>query len=376
MRSQIQRSMFLCLLGASGIILSSSLYAATADIIIGQTIALSGGNAQHGSSVAKGVDTYLDIVNAQGGIRGRKIRIVREDDGGDSKRATENAQKLIEKDHALALFSVIEGGPCVAQTQVATKLSVPTIGCAAGSPELREPYNRYSFPIRAAHFSEFAKLIDIALSYGYKRFAFIHSDSDTGRKHLTNVKRLLGERQTLLTLAIMQGSKTTPEEVAKLLKDNTIDVVFNHGSAGFYGKVVQEAQKNDTHTAFFAVNSGAQQMVQAIGAQGRGVVFTQVVPYPWGVIPQIIADYQAAFKRKYPKEDYSFSSLEGYINAVVLTTALKRIKTFTPESITASFETLGLINIGGVELKYGVGNHEGSRFIDTVVVSSTGKFVR
>lgn len=351
-------------------------HAATADIVIGQTIALTGGNALHGNSVAKGIDTYLDIVNAQGGIRKHKIRLVREDDGGDGKRAAENANKLIDKDRVMALFSGIEGGPCVASTTAATEKKVPTIACAAGSPELREPYNRYSLPVRAAHFSEFAKLIDIGLSYGYKRFAFIHSDSDTGRKHLTNVKRLMGERQTLLALAIMQTAKTTPEEVATLLQDNAIDVVFNHGSAGFYGKVVQAAKKQGVKTAFFAVNSGAQIMAKSLGDSGHGIVFTQVVPYPWGVAPPIVAEYQAAFKRKFPDEDFSFSSLEGYINAVVLVNALRRAKAFTPEGITAAMETLGTLNIGGMEVNYGIGNHIGSKLVDTVVVSSTGKFVR
>lgn len=350
---------------------------AFADILIGQTIALTGGNAQHGTSVAKGVDTYLENINAQGGLRGQKIKLLREDDGGDSKRAADNTAKLIEKDKVQAVFSGIEGGPCVASMKVAIDHKVPIIGCAAGSPELRDPYSRYSFPVRAAHFNEFAKLIDVGLSYGYKRFAFMHADSDTGRKHLTNVKRLLGERQTLLTSAILVDSKTKPEDVALRLKLDNIEVVFNHGSAGFYGKVVEEAQKMQLRTAFFAVNSGAQQMVQALGAKGRGIIFTQVVPFPWGVAPKIVSEYQAAFKKKYPTEDYSFSSLEGYINATVLVAALRKTgKPYDAESITATMENLGVLNIGGVELKYEIGNHEGSRFIDTVVASSTGKFVR
>jgi ABC-type branched-subunit amino acid transport system substrate-binding protein len=177
-------------------IVAAPTHAASADIIIGQSIALTGGNGQHGTAITQGIDSYLEQVNARGGVKGHKIRLLREDDAGDSKRAAENTLKFVEKDRAVAIFSGIEGGPCVAITQAISAKQVPIIGCAAGSPDLREPYNRYSFPIRAAHFSEFAKLIDIALSYGYKRFAFMHSDSDTGRKHLTNVKRLLGERQT------------------------------------------------------------------------------------------------------------------------------------------------------------------------------------
>jgi branched-chain amino acid transport system substrate-binding protein len=354
----------------------STQLAAAADIVIGQSISLTGGNATHGNSVAKGVDTYIDIANSQGGVRGQKIRLIRLDDASDAKQAADNTIKLIDKDKVIAIFSGVEGGPCVAITQAATQKKVPTIACAAGSPDLREPYNRYSFPVRAPHVNEFAKLMDIGLSYGYKRIAFVHADSDTGRKHLTNVKRLLGERQMLLALAIPLTAKTTPEEVAELLKDNAIDLAFNHGSAGTYGKIVMAAKKADVRTAFFAINSGTQQMAQALGDKGRGIVFTQVVPYPWGKTPPIVSEYQTAFKRKYPEDDFSFSSLEGYINAVVLVNTLKRVKTFTPENITAAMETLGTLNIGGMEVTYGIGNHVGSKLVDTVVVSSTGKLVR
>ena len=65
----------------------------------------------------------------------------------------------------------------------------------AGSPELRDPVNHYVFPVRAGHYDEFAHILDIAASYGYKRIGFIQSDSDTGRKHLANVRKIAGRAQ-------------------------------------------------------------------------------------------------------------------------------------------------------------------------------------
>lgn len=59
---------------------------------------------------------------------------------------------------------------------------------------MREPFDRWSFPVRAAHLDEFDHLLGVVKTYGYSRVAFVHADSDTGRKHLANVRRLAGDR--------------------------------------------------------------------------------------------------------------------------------------------------------------------------------------
>ena len=56
--------------------------------------------------------------------------------------------------------------------------------------DLREPFNRYSFPIRAAHHNEFERLIASALQLGEKRIGFLYSPNPNGEKHLANVRKL------------------------------------------------------------------------------------------------------------------------------------------------------------------------------------------
>jgi branched-chain amino acid transport system substrate-binding protein len=348
---------------------------ASAEIVIGQTIALSGGNAAHGVAITKGIDAVIGSVNAAGGIGGQKIRIIRVDDAGDSKRAAENAINLIEKEGVVAMFSGIEGGPCTAVTKEATTRKIPVIACAAGAPDLRDPFNRYSFPVRAEHLSEFVRLIDIAATYGYKKLAFLHADSDGGRRHLANVNRVLAARKLPPAIAIPFKNDTPPESVAKILQDQRVDAIFNHGSYGYYAKVVQATRKLDAPVAFLAVNSGAQQLAELLKGDAKGMVFTQVVPYPWASTPKVVTDHGELFKRKYPGEPLSFSSMEGHINAAVLVAGLKRARSFTPAALVAAFETLGTVDVGGFEVVFTPDSRKGAAFVDTVVVSSRGTFV-
>lgn len=347
---------------------------AQGEIRIAQTIGLSGGIAEHGNAVQLGIRAAIERANAEGGIRGRRIVLQTLDDGGSGAIAAENAKKLLQDPAVLALFGGIEGGPCVAQMGVAVAARVPLVACMGGSPELRDPVNPYVFPVRAGHYEEFERLVEQALRYGMERIAFVHADSDTGRRHLANVRKILAARGKELTLAVVLPGKPDTKAIARQLAEGRIEAVFNHGSYSTYAEILRQARALGATTQFLAVNSGAQQMVRLLGPQARGLIFTQVVPFPWGARQPIVREYQAALKRLDPAAKPSFSSLEGYISARVLVEGLRRSRTLSREGLVQAMEGMSPLDLGGFAVTYGPGRRDGSTFVDTVVASSKGDF--
>jgi ABC-type branched-subunit amino acid transport system substrate-binding protein len=370
-------------LGATLFFVASVAYAqgiTGSQVTVGQTVALSGSIGEHGRALTSGAQAYFDKVNRAGGVHGRKLALVTLDDAGDSKRAQENARKLITENRALALFSGAEGGPCVAATSLGAELRVPVVGCAGGSPELREPFNPFSFPVRAAHLNEFEKLVEYAAVFGRKRIGFIHSDSDTGRKHLANVRRLADHYgvEVALALPLPSGKEVfDPAKMASEIAKARVDAVLNHGSYGQYAEIVHAARNQGSTAQFLAVNSGAQQMVQLLGRDAAGLIFSQVVPFPWFDVTPIVQEYRQTTKIHAPQVEPSFSSLEGFINAKVLVEALRRAgRKPTREGLIAALESMRGYDVGGLTVSYGTGSHQGSRFVDVVAVGSHGQFVR
>ena len=359
--------------------LFSALLAANAgaeEILIGQTIALSGSLAEHGKAINAGAQAYFSRINAAGGINGRQIRLKLLDDAGDSGKAAENTRLLIEKEKVLAVFGGAEGGPCVASMKVAAELKTPLVACLAGAPEFRESYNRYIFPVRAGHKSEFARLFDTGVQFGWRRFAFLHANSDSGRKHLANVQKSLARHGLELALAIPLSAKPDPEQIAAQLAAANIDGVFNHGGYSLFADVIKATVKRGGATRYMAVNSGAQQMVALLGADAKGLIFTQVVPFPWGVTPKVVKEYQIDFRRLDPKSEFSFSSLEGYLSAKVLVAGLQQLSGApTRDGLVDGLERLGNYNLGGYEVHYSTKEHAGSSFVDTVIATKDGRFV-
>ena len=78
-------------------VLALAATAAPAQILIGQTAGLTGSVAASVNETVAGSQLVIDAANAQGGIHGEKIEVVRMDDGFDVKRASENARVLIEE---------------------------------------------------------------------------------------------------------------------------------------------------------------------------------------------------------------------------------------------------------------------------------------
>ncbi len=266
----------------------------------------------------------------------------------------------------------------MAQIKVATDAQVPLVACMSGSPEHRDPHNPYVFPVRAGHYDEFAKLIEQALRYGMGRIAFLHADSDTGRKHLANVRKLMAAQGKELALALAipgGGAKPDPKALAKQLVDNRIEAVFNHGNFALYVQVMREVRALGASTQFMAVNSGAQQMVRVLGKDARGLIFTQIVPFPWGKESPVVREYEAALRRLDAKAPLSFSSLEGYISAKVLVEGLPREDDLA-RGLVQSLEGMASYDTGGLVVSYSREAHRGATFVDTVIATAKGDFRR
>lgn len=372
---------------ASLIVSATLLAAATAaqaadgvtaqQILIGQSITLEGGKNDYGMAVLAGVQTYLSTVNARGGVNGRQIVLKTLDDENKSAKAETNARQLVEQDKVFALFGSIEGGPSVAVMKAANELKVPFFGPMAGSPTLRRPYQPFVFPVRAEHREEFLALISHAKSLGIRRVAFLRSDSETGEQHLANVKLICKELGMDLVADLPFKSDITDAQLEKMvtqLDQTGAQMVFNHGGATTYEKLIRKTKAKAVRTAFYAVNSASAQLVKHLGELSHGMIFTQVVPSPWERKSGITREYQVEFARFKPGQEFSYGSLEGYVTAKALVAALLLAGPKpSREGFVAALEGATL-DINGLRASYDRSSHKGLAFVDISMVTRESKF--
>jgi ABC-type branched-subunit amino acid transport system substrate-binding protein len=347
------------------------------EIVIGQSITLQGGKNSYGVDALAGVKLYLDGVNAAGGIHGRKIVVRTLDDDNKGAVAEANARKLVQ-DGAFVLFGSIEGGPSTAVMKVAAEAKVPFIGPMAGPPALRRPHQPMVFPVRAEHRDEFRALMTWARSTGLKTVGFFHVEGANGQEHLTNVTLIAKDLGMEVVLPLQFKPDTSDADLdAMVSKVVTVkpDIVFNHGSASLYQKLVAKSKAAGSKTTFMAVNSGSSQIAQGLGPLAEGMVFAQVVPSPWEGKRQLTREYQDAMRRANPNAPYSYGSMEGFMTAKLLTQALRAAgKDLSRARLLRALDG-ARFDLGGVKVEYGAGNHVGSQFVDLSMVTRAGKFM-
>ncbi|MGV3573298.1 MAG: ABC transporter substrate-binding protein [Ramlibacter sp.] len=347
-------------------------------LLIGQSITLQGGRNAYGAAVQDGIATYLRIVNEAGGVHGRQVLLKTLDDDNKSSQAEANARALVQQDKVFILFGSIEGGPSTAVMKAAVELGVPLFGPMAGSPTLRRPHQPLVFPVRAEHRDEFKALMEYARSTGATRVAFVRSDSETGLQHLENVKLLARQLNMELVADLPFKSDITDAQVdamAQQVGASNAQLVINHGGVGMYEKLIRRARARGVKASFSAVNSGSAQLAANLGALAHGMVFAQVVPNPMERKTEIAREYRDAFARQHPGKDVSYGSLEGYITAKALVTALRLAGPQpTRQSFVQNLEKAGGIDLNGLRARYQPGDHAGMSLVDLAIYTRDNRF--
>jgi ABC-type branched-subunit amino acid transport system substrate-binding protein len=347
-------------------------------LLIGQSISLQDGKNEYGAAVQDGIYVYLNKVNAQGGVHGRQVVLKTLDDKASSAQAQTNARALVDKDNVFLIFGSIEGGPSTAVMAVAAELKVPFFGPIAGAPALRRPFQSMVFPVRAEHREEFKALMDYSKRTGGSRVAFLRADSENGLLHLENVKLLCKELGMELVADLPYKSDVTDAQIDGMvdrLAETAPHLVFNHGGIDTYEKLIRKTRIKGLKTNFNAVNSGSAELAKHLGTLAQGMVFSQVVPSPWERKTEITREYQEALKRYKPGAEFSYGSLEGYITAKALVSALLLAgPTPTRSSFVQGLYSAGSLNINGLRAVYRSGSHDGLSLVDLSIVAKDGKF--
>src|SRR4051812_43124585 len=140
-------------------------------LVLGQSAALTGSQAQFGKDIRDGALAAFEQVNQSGGIHGRRVELVTLDDAGSEAKAKENSELLIVDNKVLALFGYISRPSSVAGAKIASESKVPFIAPFSGTPALYR-FDPYIFTIRASYDDELAGMVKQLVMTGYTRIGF------------------------------------------------------------------------------------------------------------------------------------------------------------------------------------------------------------
>jgi branched-chain amino acid transport system substrate-binding protein len=346
-------------------------------VVLGQSVALSGPSEQLGKDMQLGATLYFDRVNAAGGIHGRKVVLKTLDDGYEPARAAENTRKLINDEKVFALFGYVGTPTSAAAIPIFTEAKVPYVGAFTGAELLRSPFNRYIFNVRASYYDETEAIVQHLTAMSVDKIAVFYQNDAYGQAGLAGVKRALEKRKLQVAAeATVERNTVEVKKAVEVMSKARPQAVVMIGSYKACAQFIKDMKKAGSNPTFWNVSFvGSKALAKELDREGRGVQISQVVPFPWDNTVPVVKEYRRALDEA--KGEPGFGTLEGYIAAKVMAEGLRRAgRNLTRDSFIKAMESMGEYDAGGFKVSYSPENHNGSKFVDLTIISRDQKFVR
>ncbi len=347
-------------------------------VVFGQSAAFDGPAAALGQGMREGVLAAFNEANAAGGVSGRKLELVSYDDSYEPEKAIANTKRLIDEDGVFALVGEVGTPTSNAAQPITTDKGVPFIGPFTGAAFLRNPSLGNVINIRGSYDQETDAWIEhLTNDLGVSRIAILYQDDTFGRAGLSGVTKAMEKRGIKLVAEGTYERNTTAVKMALLeIRKADPQAIVMVGTYKPCAEFIKLARRLKLNSVFVNISFvGANALARELGQFAKGVVVTQVVPFPGDTSLPLVARYQKALKAGNPDAQTGFVSLEGYMVGRLIVEALEKMKgPITRTGLLSAIKGGGTFDLGGITLSYGPHNNQGMDRVFFTVIQADGSF--
>lgn len=239
-------------LTAAALLLSTAAYAADpgvtdSEILIGDVNIMTGPAAFVGQGVALGSKIAAAEINANGGVNGRKIKILTEDDGYVPSRSFQALTKLIEVDGIFALNGTSGTANALAMMPLIDENKLPVIVTTAPAKQIYDPVHPTIFTFGANYGDAFyaqLKYVHENSEPANPVYGIVRQDDDFGKEIEDGYDRAISELGLTdgLRVRFKKGTKDFSAEVAQM-KAKGVNVIANGAIFSGAANILSEARK-------------------------------------------------------------------------------------------------------------------------------------
>ena len=295
------------------------------EIKIGQTMPYSGPVSAYGT-VGKAMAAYFAKVNDEGGVNGRKLRIISLDDGFTPPKTVEQTRKLVEQENVLLIFGSLGTPTNSATYKYLNAQRIPQLFIITGNPKFGDPKSfpwtmplHYSFDLEASIYAQY-----LLNNRPAAKIAILYQNDDFGKSLMAAFKRTLGENAPSMIVAEASYELTDPTVDQQIISlqasgaDTLVDFSTTKTAAQAIRKVYDIGWR-PLHIIPFPASSVAATLRAAGLEKSVGLIsttFMKDVNDPRWAADSGVRDYRARLKRYYPEGDVNDErNIQAYITA-------------------------------------------------------------
>jgi branched-chain amino acid transport system substrate-binding protein len=197
------------------------------------------------SVAGKATTAYFNMINAAGGINGRKIKFISYDDGYQPPKTVEMVRKLVESDEVLMIFQLLGTPTNIAIQKYLNQKQIPQLFIFSGASRFGDPKN-YPWtmgwqPDYATEGGVYAK--HILASVRDARIGILFQNDDSGKDGVIGFQKALGKQNEKMIAAIASYEVTDPTVDSQIiqLKNAGANVFLNLSSPKFAAQGIRKA---------------------------------------------------------------------------------------------------------------------------------------
>lgn len=342
---------------AAVFLLSTAFGAAAAEPIkIGSILSVTGPAAFLGDPELKTLQTYVEKINSEGGVLGRKLELVHYDDGSESSKANSFAKRLIESDKVDVIIGGTTTGATMATVPLVEKAGVPFISLA-GAVVIVEPARKWVF--KTPHTDRMAaeKVFEDMQKRGITKVGLLSESSGFGQSGRKEAQGVAAKYGITLVADETYGPKDTDTtaQLTKIKGTPGVQAIFVFGLGQGPAIVTKNyGQLGSKLPLYQSHGVASEEFIKLTGKSAEGVR----LPTPAMLIAQalpandlqkaVVTGYNKTYRDKFKVEPstfggYAFDALVLYVDAV------KRAGSIDKEKVRSAIEqTKGFVGTTGV----------------------------
>jgi branched-chain amino acid transport system substrate-binding protein len=305
------------------------------EVVIGHVASLTGDTATFGHSADEGIRLALDEINAKGGLLGKKVNVITEDDRSVSDEAKTAANKLITRDHVCAILGEIASSRSIAIAPVCDDAKVPMLSPGSTNPKVTQdhPYvfrNCFIDPFQGECIARSAMEV-----LKLKRFAMLYPvNSDYGVGLRGYIETYVKQHGGQIVADLGYTEKTDKDFSGQLTKIKGADpeAIFIPGYYTEVGLIGPQARKLGITVPLIGGDGwDAAELLEAGKSSLNGCFFTNHYS-PDEKRPEVQA-FVEAYKRKYNGKIPDAMAIVSYDAMNIMADAIKRAGTTNSQKI-------------------------------------------
>ena len=302
------------------------------EIKIGNTNPYSGPASAYGV-IGKTITAYLNKINAEGGINGRKINFISYDDGYSPPKTVEQVRKLVESDEVLLLFQTLGTPSNTAIQKYMNAKKMPQLFVATGATKWNDPKH---FPWTIGWQPNYQSEGHIYAQYLLKthpngKVGILYQNDDYGKDYVKGLKDGLNGKLPIISEQPYETTDPTVDSQMINLKASGADVFFNVTTPKFAAQAIKKAAEIEwkpVHLLNNVSNSLGSVLKPAGLDNSKGILTTVYLKDPtdptWKDDPAY-REWLAFMDKYYPDGDKTSTfTVYGYLVAQTLVATLKQ----------------------------------------------------